>query len=417
MKKRFPQRRKITKHTFRKRTSRLNTRKNRANRKGEWLEGIARAIRLLIIIAISIFLIYRLLWHNKHDAKAPVEKPTSKITPADTIAILPQQPEVKLEKLPKDQALDHLLNDVFRSFNLEPGWIKRSANIITVQLPSDVAAVSVIWEIIQQIKWLDLDVLVSEEDLKKNTSTIVIGRGKQQMATVVLMKNSSLERRAGKIAIIIDDFGYYDNAITDQFLALSHPITLSIIPGQKHSMKMIELAKAHDKPYLVHLPMEPLEEKVEQGEFTIMTNLPDTVIAERVQKAIDAVPGAIGLNNHMGSRATADARVMQIVLKKVKANQRIFIDSRTSDRSLVPKIAAQNNVKFAVSNGFLERKKDEDKDYIRGKLAAIAKIAQKRGKAIVIGHPYETTLKALVEELPKLEKKGFKMVPVTELFE
>ncbi len=417
MKKRFPQRRKITKHTFRKRTSRLNTRKNRANRKGEWLEGIARAIRLLIIIAISIFLIYRLLWHNKHEKQAPVEKPTSKITPADTIAILPQQPEVRLEKLPKDQALDHLLNDVFRSFNLEPGWIKKSANIITVQLPSDVAAVSVIWEIIQRIKRLDLDVLVSEEDLKKNTSTIVIGRGKQQMATVVLMKNSSLERRAGKIAIIIDDFGYYDNAITDQFLELSHPITLSIIPGQKHSMKMIELAKAHDKSYLVHLPMEPLDEKVEQGEFTVMTNLPDTVIAERVQKAIDAVPGAIGLNNHMGSRATADARVMQIVLKKVKANQRIFIDSRTSDRSLVPKIATQNNVKFAVSNGFLERKKDEDKDYIRGKLAAIAKIAQKRGKAIVIGHPYETTLKALSEELPKLEKKGFKIVPVTDLFE
>ncbi len=415
MKKRYTNRRKSIKPTARKRTTRLTTKKARANRKAEFLDILARAIRLLILIAVSAFIIYRLLWHNAKRETPPVQRPARKVAPADTIPIIPKPPEVKLEKLPIDQALDQLMNDVFRSFNLESGWVKKSANTTTVQLPPDVAAVSVIWEIIQRIKRLDLEVLKSEEDLKANKSIIVIGRGQQVNATVVFIKDSRLERKAGKIAIIIDDFGYYDNSTTSQFLGLGYDITLSIIPGQKHSNKMVELAKAQQKAYMIHLPMEAEEEKVEQGEFTIMTSLSDTAIAERVQKAINAIPGAVAINNHMGSRATADARVMQIVLKKVKDNQKIFVDSRTTDRSQVSKIASRDRVRYAVNNGFLERKRGEDKDYIRGKLAAIAKIAQKRGAAIAIGHPYEETFTVLKEELPKLEKQGFKIVPITEL--
>lgn len=417
MRKKYPDRRKISKSTARKRITRLASKKHRSDQKAALLETVARAIRLLVIIAISVFIIYRLLWHPTKREAPPVQRPSRKVAPADTIAIIPQPPEIKLNKLPTDQALDQLLKDVFRSFNLESGWIKKSGNTTTVQLPSDVAAVSVIWEIIQRIKKLNLEVLKSEEDLKAEKATIVIGRGEKVNATVVFMKNPSLERKVGKIAIIIDDFGYYDNSTVDQFLNLDYDITVSIIPGQKHSNKIVELARAQQKAYMIHLPMEAEEEKVEQGDFTILTSLPDTVIAERVENAINAIPGAVAINNHMGSRTTADARVMGVVLKKVKDNQKIFIDSHTSAHSVVPKIASQKNVKYEVNNGFLERKRGEDKDYIRGKLAAIAKIAQKRGKAIVIGHPYEETIKVLSEELPKLEKQGFKIVPITEVIQ
>jgi len=407
--------RKPTKSTTRKRTTRATVKRRRKQTENKVLDIIAKIIRLAVLIGICGFIIYQLFTPDEKSNQSITQQDVDTITVEDNIAVEPIEHQVKLDTLPKDQALDYLLNEVFDSFNLEDSWIRRNGKILRVQLPTELPAVTVIWEIIQEIEQLDLTVIKSEENLRANKSTISIGSGDNSLLTIIFRTNSDLRRKTGKIAIIIDDFGYYNNKTTDTFLKFNYPITLSIIPGQKHSAKMAQQAKEHDKPIMIHLPMEALEEKVEDSEFTVMTNIPDSVIINRVRKALAYLPDAVGINNHMGSKATADTHVMEIVFNELKSTGKFFVDSRTTNKSVVAGIAKKYNVRFAENDGFLERNKNEDDVYIQRKLAAIAKIARRRGKAIVIGHPYKETIKVLSEEIPRLEKQGFKIVPIREV--
>ena len=408
--------RKPTKSTKRRRTTRAKVKPRRKQTESKVLDFTAKLIRLAVLMGICAFIIYRLFLPEQQREQKTSQEVVETITADDVISDEPiEQKKVKLDTLPKDKALDYLIREIFDDYNLEDSWIKRNGKILRVQLPTELPAVTIIWEIIQQIKQLELKVTKSEEDLRADRSTIAIGTDENTFLTIVFSKNKDLRRKVGKIAIIIDDFGYYDNNTTDMFLKFNYPITLAIIPGQKHSTQIAQEAKKHDKTIMIHLPMEAIEEKVEDSDFTIMTNMPDSVIANRIQKALAHLPDAIGINNHMGSRATADTRVMQIVFQQLKSNGKLFVDSKTTNKSIISEVASKNNVKFAVNNGFLERKKNEDEVYIQRKLAAIAKIAKRRGMAVVIGHPYKETIKVLSEEIPKLEKQGFKIVPITDV--
>lgn len=415
MAKRKPYKRKLTRATQRRRTTRSTAKNRKKQKENKLLDVIAKIIRLIVLIGICGFIIYRLFLPEEKIEQPVVQKEQAQPKVEDSVVVEPIEQKVDLDTLPKDQALDYLLRDLFDSFNLDDSWVKRQGNTLNIQLPADLPAVTMIYEIIQEIKQLDLKVLKSEEDLKAEKSTITIGTDRDTFLTIVFRKNINLERKAGKIAIIIDDFGYYDNKTTEKFLNFNYPITLSIIPGQRYSTKMAEQAKKSNKPIMIHLPMEAIEEKVEDSEFTVMTNSPDSIIADRVQKAISSLPGAVGINNHMGSKATADTRVMETVMGQLKSNKKIFVDSKTTNKSVASEVATKYGVKFAVNDGFLERDKNEDEIYIQRKLAAIAKIAKRRGKAIVIGHPYSETIKVLSKEIPKLEKKGFIIVPVTDV--
>lgn len=395
-------------------TTRDTVKRRRKPTENKILDAFSKAIRLIVLIAICGFIIYRLFISDKSGE-------TSKTTPdalppaADTTVLEPVEKKVSLDTLSKEKALDYVIGKVFKEFNLESSWIKQKGNTLNVKLPPDLPAVTLIWEIIQKTEELNLKVINSEEDLKANKSSISIGTDRELFLTIHFTKDSSLERKTGKIAIIIDDFGYYDNSTTTKFLEFDYPVTLSIIPGQKYSAKIAQDAKQFNKTIMIHLPMEALEEKVEEGEFTIRTDLPDSVISRRVKKAMADIPLAVGINNHMGSKATADSRVMNIVMNELKPKGKFFVDSRTTGKSVASDIARENNLKFAANDGFLERNRNEDIEYIQRKLAVIAKIAKKRGSAIVIGHPYKETIAALAEELPKLEKQGFVIVPITEV--
>ncbi|UCE04521.1 MAG: divergent polysaccharide deacetylase family protein [bacterium] len=407
--------RKLSKSTKKRRTTRAAVKRRRKQTESKVLDIVAKIIRLAVLIGICAFIIYQLFRPDEKSDQPTKQEKVETSTIEDNIIEQPIEQEVKLDTLPKDQALDYLLHEVFDSFNLEDSWIKRNGDILRVQLPAELPAVTIIWEIIQQIKQLDLKVIESEEDLRANKSTISIGPNENKLLTIIFNKNKVLKRKTGKIAIIIDDFGYYNNRTTEKFLEFKYPITFSIIPGQKHSIKIAQQAKKHDKSIMIHLPMEALEETVEDGEFTIMTDMPDSVIADRVQKALAYLPDAVGINNHMGSKATADTHVMEIVFNELKTKGRFFVDSKTTDKSVISDIASKYDVKYAINDGFLEQNKNEDEVYIQRKLAAIAKIARKRGKAVVIGHPYKETIKVLSEEIPKLERQGFKIVPITNV--
>ncbi len=213
------------------------------------------------------------------------------------------------------------------------------------------------------------------------------------------------------IAIIIDDVGY-DGQPIDRAMAIDPNFNFAVLPNSTRASEFAE--RLHDRGFeiLCHLPMEPRDGRFSPGAHAILTSMSDGEIAATTRQDIAAVPYARGVNNHMGSLATADRRVMVEVMRALPKGM-YFIDSRTDGGSIAFKIAKEMNVKTATRHVFLD---DVQTDAaVRRQVALLSATARTRGVAIGIGHPHEVTLRVLASEVPELKKQGFRFVRASEV--
>ena len=217
-------------------------------------------------------------------------------------------------------------------------------------------------------------------------------------------------RRGGDIVLIIDDLGF-DGQPLDRVMALDPNINCSILPNGTKAAEFAERLNARGFEILCHLPMEPRGGE-RPGRNAILTSMSDEEIARATRENVDAVPHARGMNNHMGSRATADRRVMTSVLRALPEGM-YFVDSRTTGGSVAAEVARQMNIRTATRHIFLD---DVASDaFVRKQLAALAEAAERRGVAIGIGHPHPATVRVLAQELPELRARGFRLVRASEV--
>ena len=156
------------------------------------------------------------------------------------------------------------------------------------------------------------------------------------------------------LAIVIDDLGDSMKG-TEEILNLPVNLTVAIMPFLSSTKEDAELANKNGHEVIVHLPMEPKKGKKSWlGPQGITTDLSDQEIRRRVEAAIKDVPHAVGMNNHMGSKATEDERVMRIVLEVCKENDFFYLDSKTTGRSVVSKLADEMNVPFLENGLFFD---------------------------------------------------------------
>ena len=217
----------------------------------------------------------------------------------------------------------------------------------------------------------------------------------------------------GVIGLIIDDFGYRNDHISNGFLQLPGKLTYAIIPG--HDYSQLFSKKAYDAGYeiIVHLPMENIGKTYGEEEYVLMSYFQDDEIKNRINKAFDLLPESIGLNNHQGSRGTADSRVMTLVAGVIKEKKKFFIDSRTTNNSLAETTMRKYGVPTNKRDVFLDNELDEEK--IKIQLLELADVSEKKGIAIGIGHVKPQTLNVLAKEIPLLQKKGFRFEFVSKL--
>tara|TARA_B100000214_G_scaffold329570_1_gene269414 strand:+ start:553 stop:1407 length:855 start_codon:yes stop_codon:yes gene_type:complete len=209
----------------------------------------------------------------------------------------------------------------------------------------------------------------------------------------------------GKIGIIIDDFGYRNDEISDGFLNLEAHLTYAIIPGHAHSTSFGEKAVAAGYEVIVHMPMENTGKTYGEEEFVLMTDMDSETIERRVKNSFIQIPTAIGLNNHQGSKASADQHVMSNVARVLKEKKLFFIDSRTTGETIAETTMEVFGVPTARRNVFLDNEDDEEK--ILKQLMELADRAERSGGAIGIGHVKLKTLHVLEKEIPRLQAKGF----------
>ncbi len=220
---------------------------------------------------------------------------------------------------------------------------------------------------------------------------------------------------AKQIAIVIDDFGNSMKG-TEQMLALPIKITVAVMPFLRTTKQDAEAAfrKGHD--VIVHMPMEPMVgRKSWLGPGAITTDLSDDEIRKRVNAAIDEVPHAIGMNNHMGSKATQDERVMKVVLQVCKERGLFFLDSRTSYRTVVSKVAAAVGVPTLHNNVFLDDVFSQR--HVYKQIGEVRKFLQDHERCVVIGHVGQSgmiTSGALKAAIPGLSAEAT-FIPISQM--
>lgn len=221
--------------------------------------------------------------------------------------------------------------------------------------------------------------------------------------------------RKPRIAIVIDDWGYTTrNLPLARQIASRFPVTAAVMPRLPYSTKVAEELHSLGVEIILHLPMEPNELKnLEKN--TIMTSWKPRKIQTVLDQDLSSVRYAKGINNHMGSKATADQETMNTVISYLDDKGLYFLDSFVSAESIGRELAKEHHVPSARRDVFLDN--SDDPSAIRNQLEKLKEKARDEGQAVGIGHDRPATLKVLLEEVPKIQSEGIDFVFVSQLLE
>lgn len=296
---------------------------------------------------------------------------------------------------------------------LSPLWMQRNGRNLTVRMPATIHPLQVYHALSNAISEHGGVLTKGESESATGVMKLAYAVNHRLVEVIRLIPDPDLRRASGKIGLIIDDFGYVKNDIVREIMALEVPVTYAIIPGLTYSKEIARELQARGKTVIVHMPMEPRQGRVEAGGFTLLTSQSEDEIRKRMQAALEAIPAAVGVNNHMGSLATTDSLLLTAALTQLRENGCFFVDSRTSNESIAYAMAQRLGVPALRNNLFIDA--IDDTAAIEAKFKLLAAIAKRRGSAIGIGHPRPKTLAMLRKMLPELQALGYTFVPVTAL--
>jgi len=214
------------------------------------------------------------------------------------------------------------------------------------------------------------------------------------------------------VVIVIDDLGM-DRKRTARAIGMKGPLTLSFLPYAEDLNAQTAVARAGGHELLMHVGMEPIDESVDPGPNVLLAGLNSEEIRRLLEKNLERFEGYVGINNHMGSKFTADVSGMAVVMEILKLRGLLFLDSRTTGRSVGVELARKMGVPVAERNIFLDNVNDSVA--ISARLQELEQLARRRGYAVAIGHPRDATLDALEGWLQNLEDRGLALVPLSAI--
>jgi polysaccharide deacetylase 2 family uncharacterized protein YibQ len=216
-----------------------------------------------------------------------------------------------------------------------------------------------------------------------------------------------------RIAIVIDDLGN-DREALERIARWPYRVAGAVLPVLPDSGDAARRLAASGKEVLLHLPMEPDGyPRVKPGPGVVLRSDSDERIQKTVAEDLDSVPGAVGVNNHMGSAATADPRVMRAVVRVLSERGLFLLDSRTSEATVARRIADEASLPAVSRRVFLDAV--ETPDGVEKAFRELIRKARTDGPALAIGHPHPATLALLERELPRLAGENVDLVTVTSL--
>ena len=215
-----------------------------------------------------------------------------------------------------------------------------------------------------------------------------------------------------KIAIVIDDAGLNQKR-TAAVIRLTGPLTISFLTYGNNLPEQVRAARTAGHEIMVHMAMEPLNKSNDPGPNALLTGTPTRTILEQLRWGLDRFDGYVGINNHMGSLFTSNPMGMEIVMRELKRRGLLFLDSRTSGKTVGASIALFYNVPFTQRNIFLDNVATVPA--INKQLQAMELFARQNGYVVAIAHPRDATIQALSQWLPVMAERGFVQVPISTI--
>ena len=227
------------------------------------------------------------------------------------------------------------------------------------------------------------------------------------LAGVVHAEPAGSTSHKAYLSLIIDDLG--QNLPRDRrVLALPGPVTAAIMPDTPHATEFAREAHRAGKIVILHMPMDPAT-----GPFAWHPELPVDELEKRLNAAFKMVPYTSGINNHMGSRMTAQPTAMAWLMAALQRRHKFFVDSRTSAQTVAAAQAQKIGLASVSRDVFLDDERTEAA--ILTQLQTAISLARKQGSAVMIGHPYPQTLAVLERELPKLKAQGIEWIDIRQM--
>jgi polysaccharide deacetylase 2 family uncharacterized protein YibQ len=297
-------------------------------------------------------------------------------------------------------------------------WIKRSSALPPAE-PGDAVEVlagpdsfPTVLTVVQRVSGknsLRLREVEHRNQVGLRTIDIRLSRGRNPLGRWRLREVPRLLRAA----IVIDDLGQ-DLHAARELLSLPYPLTFSVLPHLRYSTETAEEAHRAGREVMLHLPMEAEPgARPSPGEGAILTGMKDGRLRRAVASDLGSVPYVAGVNNHMGSLATANAGLMAEVMEVLAERHLYFIDSRTTAESVALEAARRRGLPAFYRSVFLDD--TETVPYTLGQLREFRHLVEEQGVALAIGHPHPSTLEALNKFLPEFEEADIQLVEASQL--
>lgn len=320
------------------------------------------------------------------------------------------QSVVDMEKARED--LRFSLYSVLFEYGIRVDWISGDNDSKHVRIPGDLAIHEPYAALVSKFRELGGTLKDASSTPSGNRMAIEVAYRGDPVFNVTLLADESIKRVGGEIAIIIDDLGNSFKGSVRKFLELEHEISISVLPGLRYSEEISNVASNKGVEVLLHLPMEPGKEDYPAEEWILTMDLSAEEIRKRTRNALKTVPSAVGVNN-MGAKAAAHPELLKELMLELKKQDLFFLDSMANPVSQACKIARNLKVPTVTNNTFLDS--IEEAPFVRKQVHLLGEIASRNGHAVGIGHANELTFRILKEEMPRLEKLGFRFVWVSQL--
>ncbi len=232
-----------------------------------------------------------------------------------------------------------------------------------------------------------------------------------------------LIKKTGKMCIVIDDFGSYDQSGVSLLAELKVPLTCAVLPFVDNSKSNAKLMENNGHEIILHMPLESHVHLPESwyGPVYIKNNDTIEIAINKLEKCLNEFSNIKGFNVHIGSGVTQNKKLMTAIYSYAKKHNLFFLDSRTIETKATENACLETGSVYLGRDVFLEPNKNRSYSGVKSRLVEGANIALDRGYSIVIGHVGaeggENTAKAIADTIPELERMGIQIVPLSEIYQ